>query len=149
MSCAVVCPSSSVYQPTNIIGYHCIELNVTTVPSKKCNEKNRYCNNIPENDGDCDNDADCHGELICGSDNCEQTSGTYAISDDCCMQGTAEAVAEKKKNTPNDTPNRLQCRLCLEVNRKFAFGRVSEHKTATPQVQSTRLVLWWKRNDLK
>ena len=137
MSCAVVCPSSSVYQPTNIIGYHCIELNVTTVPSKKCNGKDRYryCNNIPENDGDCDNDGDCHGELICGSDNCEQASGAYAISDDCCMQGTAEAVAEKKKNKrpPRD--------LCFgdEKNRFTAKDELLSCTTSLKQPLNTQV----------
>jgi hypothetical protein len=43
------------------------------------------CTDIGENDGDCDKDSDCHGELVCGTDNCEQGGDMiFDITDDCC-----------------------------------------------------------------
>ena len=36
-------------------------------------------------EGNCDKDADCKGDLKCGKDNCEQFSGTFQPTDDCCF----------------------------------------------------------------
>jgi len=45
-------------------------------------------------DGDCDNDKQCHGSLVCGSDNC-----AWGGSDDCCMKRNVgdEELAEVAK----------------------------------------------------
>ena len=42
-------------------------------------DKNSCCtttNRCGINEGDCDNDEDCHGNLICGNDNCISATGT-------------------------------------------------------------------------
>ena len=40
------------------------------------------------NEGDCDNDSECNGNLICGTDNCQSLDSGWAASDfDCCMEG--------------------------------------------------------------
>ena len=36
-------------------------------------------------EGDCDSDSQCKEGLKCGSNNCEQKSGTFEKSDDCCF----------------------------------------------------------------
>ena len=40
-----------------------------------------------ENEGDCDSNNDCEGDLICGSDNCLNLSSTdnFTSSHDCCF----------------------------------------------------------------
>ena len=35
-------------------------------------------------DGDCDLDSHCRGYLKCGTDNCEQKTGSYPEGYDCC-----------------------------------------------------------------
>ena len=40
-----------------------------------------------ESEGDCDNDADCDGLLVCGNNNClnwRPTAGLWDAEDDCC-----------------------------------------------------------------
>ena len=34
-----------------------------------------------EGDGDCDNDSECSGDLVCGTDNCP-----WGDNDDCCIK---------------------------------------------------------------
>jgi len=34
--------------------------------------------------GDCDNDDECWGNLICGTNNCGGEAGQYDLLDDCC-----------------------------------------------------------------
>ena len=51
-----------------------------------------------EGEGDCDNDSDCAGNLICGKDNCLKgisswlpflpSFSTYDSTDDCCVKPT-------------------------------------------------------------
>jgi hypothetical protein len=53
-----------------------------------CGGSDSGCRDIGEADGDCDRDSDCSGNLICGVDNCEQTSGIFDSTDDCCMAPT-------------------------------------------------------------
>ena len=38
-----------------------------------------------EGEGDCDNDNECLGNLLCGTDNCDQSLG-FGPSYDCCIQ---------------------------------------------------------------
>ena len=48
--------------------------------------KNKFCR-CQENEGDCNHDEDCEGELICGNNNCLKTRsphGYYDAEDDCC-----------------------------------------------------------------
>ena len=37
--------------------------------------------------GDCDNDGECAGNLVCGTDNC---GGIFASSADCCIHPTSK-----------------------------------------------------------
>ena len=44
-------------------------------------------NKCSENQGDCDYDSDCAGDLVCGTNNCQSTGVTgsnWASSADCC-----------------------------------------------------------------
>jgi hypothetical protein len=54
-------------------------------PPATCKGIDNGCTLIPAGDGDCDSDNDCAGNLVCGTDNCEQSSGQYDSTDDCCM----------------------------------------------------------------
>lgn len=51
----------------------------------RCNGKNFGCctGDTPCNihDGDCDNDDECIGDLVCGTNNC-----VWGGTDDCCMK---------------------------------------------------------------
>ena len=47
-------------------------------------------NQCGENEGDCDSDADCKGDLKCGIDNCNGAS--FDGTDDCCYQGGPVAI---------------------------------------------------------
>ena len=38
-----------------------------------------------ENEGDCDRDSHCFGDLVCGHNNCPKTS-EFDATDDCCTQ---------------------------------------------------------------
>eukprot|EP00092_Neocalanus_flemingeri_P056518 GFUD01067022.1.p1 GENE.GFUD01067022.1~~GFUD01067022.1.p1 ORF type:complete len:119 (+),score=8.74 GFUD01067022.1:67-423(+) len=42
--------------------------------------------------GDCDDDSDCKGDLVCGMDNCREMHPNgwreYDITDDCCYSRT-------------------------------------------------------------
>ena len=40
-------------------------------------------------DGDCDSDAECQGDLICGSDNCDTSLG-FDNDWDCCYDPIAD-----------------------------------------------------------
>ena len=55
----------------------------------RCNGVNNGCctkdNPCGKGDGDCDNDSECAGDLVCGRNNCKW--GGY---DDCC-------IAKKRK----------------------------------------------------
>ena len=47
---------------------------------KSCCSKSYKCK---EGEGDCDDDNDCLGNLICGNDNCNQKLG-FGSDYDCC-----------------------------------------------------------------
>jgi hypothetical protein len=52
---------------------------------KKKYGRDSGCTDIGESDGDCDMDSDCHGDLVCGTDNCEQGGDSiFDSTDDCC-----------------------------------------------------------------
>ena len=41
-----------------------------------------------EGEGDCDEDSQCEGDLVCGTDNCRRGPlgqlGNFEVDDDCC-----------------------------------------------------------------
>ena len=43
-----------------------------------------------EGEGDCANDGECQGDLVCGRDNCDMTTPTFASTDDCCRNPTSD-----------------------------------------------------------
>lgn len=57
----------------------------------RCNGQDDSCctkqTPCKENDGDCDFDDQCAGNLICGSNNCAWGDG-----DDCCMKRPCKGV---------------------------------------------------------
>ena len=42
-------------------------------------------NQCIEGEGDCDSDADCKGDLVCGVDNCDRNNPGFDATDDCCQ----------------------------------------------------------------
>jgi hypothetical protein len=38
-------------------------------------------------EGDCDNDGECAGSLVCGTDNC---GGSFESAADCCIHPTSK-----------------------------------------------------------
>ena len=40
-------------------------------------------------EGDCDSDdgSDCAGDLVCGTDNCQNFDSAYSSTHDCCTTG--------------------------------------------------------------
>ena len=62
-----------------------------------CDGEDSCCSNgvdghCREGEGDCDADAECEGELVCGTDNCPCGDG-----DDCCREKTMSAAEAKGK----------------------------------------------------
>jgi len=48
-----------------------------------------------ENEGDCDDNSDCDGSLVCGVDNCHTiNSGIISTTSDCCIQKVCDAQDE-------------------------------------------------------
>ena len=41
-----------------------------------------------DNEGDCDDDADCQSGLVCGTDNC--VGASFQSTDDCCTAPAGE-----------------------------------------------------------
>jgi len=39
-----------------------------------------------EGEGDCDNDQECGGDMVCGNNNCQQFSSIFHPKDDCCVK---------------------------------------------------------------
>ena len=37
--------------------------------------------------GDCDNDIECAGDLVCGTDNCIDWDSAWPSTSDCCKKG--------------------------------------------------------------
>ena len=47
------------------------------------------------NQGDCDSDSDCNGDLICGKDNCIDLWPSFGdVYADCCIEGLRHHVSE-------------------------------------------------------
>ena len=38
-------------------------------------------------EGDCDSDSDCAGDLVCGTDNCQDFDSAFSSTHDCCTSG--------------------------------------------------------------
>ena len=37
-------------------------------------------------EGDCDDDAECEGDLVCGDNNCNPTLDDFYVGSDCCVE---------------------------------------------------------------
>ena len=64
-------------------------------PSDRCCKDGHRCNGAIDDccskatpcdlgDGDCDEDNQCLGSLVCGSSNCDSSRVAYGGADDCC-----------------------------------------------------------------
>jgi len=52
-------------------------------------DKGKCCtmeNPCDEGEGDCENDFECNGNLVCGVNNCKQFSDVFHPKDDCCVK---------------------------------------------------------------
>ena len=68
--------------------------NSTTTASPRCDGGDSCCslsNLCNEGEGDCDSHSDCEGDLLCGSNNCNQQNPGYDPTDDCCYDPTTIA----------------------------------------------------------
>ena len=78
--------------PTSTTGHRCAN---PTDPT--CNGGDDCCtseNKCEEWEGDCDNDKDCLGDLICGVQNCPTKYGyDWDLSDDCCFKPDVQTTA--------------------------------------------------------
>merc|ERR1712180_62232 len=61
-------------------------------PFAGCDGGDSCCKNgiCRAGEGDCDRDSDCHGDLVCGKDNCKSGGwwgdrSSFDATDDCCM----------------------------------------------------------------
>jgi len=77
--------------------------------TKRCRGRNfndRGCcsseNPCVEGEGDCENNKDCNGDLVCGNNNCKDFDSFFHEKDDCCI----------KPETPNtkETQGGPRCR---------------------------------------
>jgi hypothetical protein len=70
--------------------------------------------------GDCDANDDCAEDLVCGTNNCDMSSGIYDSTDDCCQaacnggdsccRSSAQcAVGEGDCDSDTDCAGRLVC----------------------------------------
>jgi len=74
-------------------------------------------------EGDCDEDSDCAGNLICGLDNCRNfNSQAYQLSD-CCIKDpvNVQNVTPSLSTTPR--PPRCACSDHIEESHKGKIGR--------------------------
>ena len=64
-----------------------------SVGNPKCNPNtweayNNECCSIDEpcgvGEGDCDLDEECHGDLVCGKNNCRRDGTGFTVFSDCC-----------------------------------------------------------------
>merc|ERR1719187_3041669 len=57
-----------------------------------------------EGEGDCDDDSDCFGPLVCGSNNCNLSVGDFTEDDDCCqLDGSGPTTAATATPTATAT----------------------------------------------
>ena len=63
----------------------------TFLPKARCQgrnvDKGKCCstgNPCEEGEGDCENDSECSGSLVCGINNCKQFGQFFHSKDDCC-----------------------------------------------------------------
>ena len=62
-------------------GRHC--KNGTYIEVEGCCTKHEPCE---VNEGDCDSDEDCMGDLLCGQANCDADKFGYKSKTDCCYE---------------------------------------------------------------
>jgi len=85
--------------------------------------------------GDCDTDTDCHGNLVCGDDNCRQFNSHAHRYADCCKEpewdgqcvsdGSRIRLLEDKNDMTANTPTAC-IKLCARKGYKYAgvqYGR--------------------------
>ena len=53
-----------------------------------------------EGEGDCDNDQECGGDMVCGDNNCKQFGEIFHPKDDCCV--TPQGSQQQKTAPPVD-----------------------------------------------
>merc|ERR1712106_808107 len=67
--------------------------------TKRCRGRNfneRGCcsfeNPCVEGEGDCEQDNDCNGDLVCGNNNCKAFGSFFHPKDDCCIKPMVTSV---------------------------------------------------------
>ena len=68
---------------------HNVEIYILIIFLDVCDGEDSCCtesNQCGVNEGDCDSDVDCKGDLVCGIDNCNGPN--FDSTDDCCTIGT-------------------------------------------------------------
>jgi len=78
-----------------------------------------YCSEhspCPENEGDCDYNTDCEGNLVCGTDNCGKDKG-YEGWADCCTTASGTTTITPTTTPPTtDAPTLGETGFCSSDN---------------------------------
>ena len=61
-----------------------------------------------EGEGDCEEDADCSGDLMCGNNNCKAFGSFFHTKDDCCVK-PVETVTRPSFPLTEPAPGRCCC----------------------------------------
>ena len=59
-----------------------------------------------EGQGDCDSDAGCAGNLICGRNNCRVYHENSSVTDDCCTQQQQTISTRREDDMTSLSPQR-------------------------------------------
>jgi len=96
-----------------------------TANAEVCSGGDACCTSRPEkcgvNEGDCDNDAECAGNLVCGHNNCGGSPG-FDDTDDCCEidpKFTTTTTTTPTTTTTRPKPNPFKEEYCTGVEKAY------------------------------
>ena len=75
----------------------------------KCCTMDQPCE---EGEGDCEDDFECRGDLVCGNNNCKQFGSIFHAKDDCCTRPESKitsAITDISSNIPSEPAPNQRC----------------------------------------